>query len=142
MTKYILVLTLLISSCRNNGPATTNAADADSGSKNETAVAESQVKAQKDSVTMRLVLQFYSDGSGSDYPSIIAYEDSIGSFSGRIGKNIDYLKKPWGREGETEFCLGLKELTQTEQKEFVDFTRKVLKNAKHVNIYENAACRH
>jgi hypothetical protein len=69
-----------------------------------------------------------------------AFEDSIGSYSHRLGKNISYQKTPWGREGETDFCLMLNELTPSEQDEFIAMTRTHLKEAKWVNIKENYPC--
>ncbi len=88
----------------------------------------------------RLVVLFFSIGEGAEYPLITAFEDSIGSYSQKIGKNIDYQKKIWGREGETDFCMSLSELTRSEQDEFIDRTKTQLKKARWVNIFENYAC--
>lgn len=93
-----------------------------------------------DSGLSRLVISFYSIGEGSEFQLITQYEDSVGSFSTRIGKNFDYKRLSWGREGETDFCFPLVELSASEQASFVNMTRSVLKKAKWVHIYENYAC--
>ena len=83
---------------------------------------------------------FYSIGEGIDFNMSNAFEDSIGSYSLKIGKPIDYKKTPWGREGEIDFCLKLNELTPSEQKVFISEIRNQLKKAKWVNIFENYPC--
>lgn len=117
-------------------------AQAGSEEKKDTIISTKTDIKPQDPTTVRLVVDFYSDGSGSDYKSIIGYEDSLGAYSARLKKTIDYQKKPWGREGETEFCLNLKELNPAQQNDFILFTRKVLKSAKFVNIFENHPCKH
>ncbi len=90
----------------------------------------------------RLVITFFSVASGVDFQSILRFEDSIGEYAGELGINIDYEKTHWGREGETDFCLELKELSSDQQTEFINRTIELLKTAEHVNIYENAECKH
>lgn len=157
MRNLILGLCLLSFGCKNN-PATStnkeavveetasttpiNSAESTIEKKDTKDVKTTTPKKSEDPANVRLVVDFYSDGSGSDYKSIIAYEDSLGAYSARLKKTIDYLKKPWGREGETEFCLKLNELNPVQQTEFIAFTRKFLKTAKFVNIFENHPCKH
>lgn len=90
----------------------------------------------------RLVISFFSIASGVDDKAIIRFEDSIGEYAGALGINIDYEKTHWGREGETDFCLELRELNSEQQLDFVSKTRELLKTAEHVKIYENEPCRH
>ena len=90
----------------------------------------------------RLVVTFYSIGQGSEIRLINAFEDSIGAFSGLKGKTIDYEKVQYGREGETDFCLKLNELTPEEQEEFVRKAHETLKEARWVHIKENEPCLH
>jgi hypothetical protein len=170
MIKYIFIAAVVCISCRNNSPSsgtttaqenkpastgttkpdvqvssepeTKTAATKPDSSRTRSPINSRRDPAPKDTTPMRLVIEFFSVASGIDYEAMIAYEDSLGAYSGRLGKNIDYVKKPWGREGETEFCMRLNELTTSEQSDFVKFTRKMLKNAKWVNINENAVCRH
>lgn len=90
----------------------------------------------------RFSVVFFSIGSGTENSYMIAFEDFIGTFSGKVGKNIDYEKTPWGREGETDYCLRLNELTPQEQVNFIAEANKVLSGAKWVHVYENQTCKH
>lgn len=90
----------------------------------------------------RLSVVFFSIGSGTDNKSMTAFEDFIGEYSGKTGKNIDYERTPWGREGETDYCLRLNELDEKAQADFVKQTTETLKDAKWVHIYENQPCKH
>jgi hypothetical protein len=47
----------------------------------------------------------------------------------------------WGREGETDFCLKLKELSKDQQEQFIKESKTLLENRKLVRIYENEKCR-
>jgi hypothetical protein len=168
MIKYLVIISFLFfASCKNNRPANSTVSKDSSSNSAVPAPVTAQSGSSADSLeksnnptpstgnsgsikkngevkpeTMRLVIEFYSIASGIDNNALMAYEDSLGAYSGRLGKNIDYLKKNYGREGETEICLRLTELNTAEQKDFIAFTRKMLKNAKWVNINENALCRH
>ncbi len=90
----------------------------------------------------RLSVVFYSIGSGTENNYMRAFEDYIGTYAGNVGKNIDYLKTPWGREGETDYCLLLNELSGDEQGNFIAGAKAVLDSAKWVHIYENQPCAH
>ncbi len=90
----------------------------------------------------RLVLTFFSVASGVDFKSLTSFEEFIGVYAAEIGINIDYEKTHWGREGETDFCLGLSELDPEQQADFVSRTRKLMETAEHLSIYENAPCKH
>jgi len=132
-----LLFALSLITCKNNKEASASKSESKEEKKTETsATPAGDVIAEK----YRLVVLFFSIGEGAEYPLIIAFEDSIGSYAQKIGKTIDYMKKGWGREGETDFCLSLKELTKSEQDEFIDMTKTQLKKAKWVNIFENYAC--
>jgi len=92
--------------------------------------------------TSRLVLTFFSPASGVDIKSVNRFEEFIGEYAGEKGINIDYEKTHWGREGETDFCLELTELDPKQQADFVSKTRILMESAEHLNIYENAPCKH
>jgi hypothetical protein len=128
---FILVLT--IASCKNNSPS---ASAGDNAKKADSAVTQFKDTTEK----YRLVVMFYSIGEGTEYQFIKAFEDSIGSFSHKSGKKINYSKKAWGREGETDFCLKLNELAEAEKEDFIQMTRDLFKKAKWVNVYENYTC--
>lgn len=92
--------------------------------------------------TYRLSVVFYSIGSGTDNKAMTAFENFISEYAGKSGKNIDYERTPWGREGETDYCLRLNELDAKGQTDFVKQTTETLKDAKWVHIYENQPCKH
>ncbi len=128
----VLIVTLIYFSCKNNSP-TSNQSDI-----NKT---DSLFKLKNDTSNSRLVIRFGSPKTfEEDKPLIRSYEDSIGSFSLYFGKNIDYSKNHWGPEGETDFCLKLNELTEAEQKEFINRSRNMLEKVKWIKIYENYPC--
>ncbi len=111
----------------------------------ETVAIPTETKTKVDSAKQdlyRFTIVFYSIGSGTENKYMIAFEDFVGVFSGKVGKNIDYEKTGWGREGETDYCLRLNELTPKEQEDFITQTNEVLKGAKWVHVYENQPCMH
>lgn len=163
MTRYLLLMLALLAfgSCKQKKQITANTrtlgklqpssnpmppkpvADVAETAKVEVPASPAAVPAATDSVErVRLVISFYSIGMGSDNKSILAYEDFIGTYAGEVKKTIDYEKTAWGREGETDFCLGLAELSQSEQDQFIARSREKLRDAKWVNLYENSPCRH
>lgn len=139
---FPLIVALIMISCKNNNPSSVvkkNENVADSITEN-IKVGDSLIENKIDTNNCRFVISFYSIGQGSEYLISNAFEDSIGSYSLKFGKNIDYKKTSWGREGEIDFCLKLNELSPEEQKEFISMTRSQLKIAKWVNIFENYPC--
>ena len=149
----ILVLTISFSSCKNHKDSTKSPemasekttpanecrrADENKIKTDSTVIVVGSLKADN----YRLIVVFYSIGMGTDGPSLLKFEESIGDYSKEIGKNFDYERANWGREGETDFCLRLNELSATQQTEFVSKTKELLKSAKWVNIYENKPCQH
>lgn len=86
----------------------------------------------------RLIISFISIGTGIDANAHEA-----------IKKFIDeHPKKPlaetyhWGREGEIDYCLQLKELSSKEQKAFVEEVKKLAGKSDRVQFSENAPCVH
>ena len=160
MSKKILLLSLasfLFFACKSN-KETATAADSTVISQTKTepvktptittapvepvnAGATAKVDSSKDDL-YRLSVVFFSIGSGTDNKAMRAFEDLISDFAVKSGKNIDYEKTPWGREGETDYCLRLNELDEKSQAEFVKQTTETLKDAKWVHIYENQPCKH
>jgi hypothetical protein len=149
----ILLLTLCCFSCKNHESATrekpeelksgslpdkANNVVADSATGNK----ENPPVVTKDTTLFTLVIMFYSIGEGVENEYIKALEDSISSFSAEISKPIDYEKNSWGREGETDICMQLFELSAVEKSKFIAETKSLLKKAKWVNIYENYPYRH
>ena len=47
----------------------------------------------------------------------------------------------WGREGETDYCIKLEELSSEIQKIFINETKELLKNSKLIRYSENSMCK-
>ena len=92
--------------------------------------------------TYRLVVSFYSTGSGSDSKSIDMFENFLADYSVQHNLRLAFDKTPWGREGEVDYCVRLDNLNFEAQKNFVLQTREILFQTQLVYITENAACRH
>lgn len=84
-------------------------------------------------VKTRMVISFISKGAGIDakeYEKIKAYIDNH-------PKKPAYEVRNWGREGEKDFLLNLKELTPNEQELFVQEIKKLISSPEMVHIREN-----
>lgn len=152
----LFVALFLMFSCKNNKDATKAPAANPENASISTVVAETTAPAAtpaSETMTVaktdtipsdnyRLSVSFYSIGSGIDGEWMLKFEESIGTYSQHINKTIDYERANWGREGETDFCLRLTELTPAQQSDFIAKTKDLLKTAKWVNIFENQPCRH
>src|SRR4051812_8836682 len=77
-----------------------------------------------------LLVNFYSIGSGTENELMRKMEDFIGDYTLKIKKNIDFEKYGWGREGETDYCFRLAELSQPERKDFIAALSDLLKEGK------------
>lgn len=88
--------------------------------------------------TVRLVVSFYSKGEGIDIKNKEAFIKLLNSNT----KKIIYEPIHWGREGEVDFCLELKELSSAEQENFVKKAKELLNNSTLVYINEYAKCVH
>lgn len=88
--------------------------------------------------TVRFVVSFYSVGGGID----LAIKDEFVRFLNAQPKKIAYEPQTWGREGEVDFCFGLKELSAAEQASFIKKANEILSRSKLVHKKENAACDH
>lgn len=140
MNKIILFLSafliIISTACKETKEAT---APVDPG---QTVNIEAPEKTDSLPALSRLVIVFFSAASGIDHKASKSLEELIATYSQEAGINVNYEKIPWGREGETDYCLELTELSPEQQADFVSRTRKLLETAEHVNIRENAPCRH
>jgi hypothetical protein len=139
-----VIISLLLITCRNNKETvkstSVQTSTPQSGSEEKLPVVNETPAPATKPEKFGLVVIFYSIGEGAEFQYISAFEDSIKNYSGKINKNIDYQRKAWGREGETDFCVPLIELTKQEKEEFISKIKATLKSAKWVNIFENHDC--
>ena len=116
--------------CKGNKNAT-------EGQQNELALDQSAA----DSLS-RFIVSFISIGGGIDRDARDQFTNFILEFGNRNETVINAEIMKWGREGETDFCLKLKELNTSQQEQFVKETKTLLENRKLVRFYENEKCRH
>jgi len=88
-------------------------------------------------IIYRLTISFISKGSGIDYKT----EEDFEKWLQEQPKHPAYEKTHWGREGETNFCLKLEELSTREQEIFVKDVRTKLADKDLVLIAEYAPCK-
>lgn len=88
-------------------------------------------------VIYRLTISFISKGEGIDYKTQESFENWL---KGQP-KHPAYEVTHWGREGETNYCLKLNELSTREQEIFVRDVRTQLTDKELVFVTEYAACK-
>ncbi|CAN5475540.1 hypothetical protein BH11BAC2_BH11BAC2_26450 [soil metagenome] len=86
--------------------------------------------------TFRLVVSFISIGAGTDPEAPELLSNYISAYTEKTGKRISFAMMPWGREGETDQCFTLKELTAGEQADFIKGIRSTMANHDLVQIVE------
>lgn len=86
----------------------------------------------------RVIISFISKGAGTDGEK----RQAIMSYIEKHPKKPENSIVHWGREGETDFCLNLKELSKTEQTEFVNEIKKLAGGSDLIFISENAEKQH
>lgn len=92
--------------------------------------------------TYSLLVSFYSIGTGVNGNALRLMDEVIREYQEDLKLPVSVEKIPWGREGEVDYCIDLEKLSETQQGEFINKTRQVLKDSQHVHIYENAVCRY
>lgn len=96
------------------------------------------VSAQTDTSNIyRVSVSFISRGEGIDYKTQETFENWLAAQP----KHPAYMKTHWGREGETNYCLKLNELSTREQEIFVRDLRTLLTDKPLVLINEYAECK-
>lgn len=88
-------------------------------------------------VIYRLTISFISKGEGIDYKT----QESFENWLKEQPKHPSYEVTHWGREGETNYCLKLNELSTREQEIFVRDVRTMLTDKPLVFVSEYAACK-
>jgi hypothetical protein len=91
----------------------------------------SQAGEQK--VKYRVVVSFTSHASGIDGERY----DKIENYIKNHPKKPAFDILPWGREGERDICLNLKELSASEQKTFIEELKKMAQGSDRVFVNEN-----
>ncbi len=94
----------------------------------------------KDS-TYRFNVSFISIGSGIDSKAKQQFNEFVEQFNNKNKVTITPEITTWGREGETDYCIKLEELSSEIQKIFINETKELLKNSKLIRYSENSMCK-
>jgi len=86
----------------------------------------------------RLIISFISKGAGVDSKLSAA----ITAYASAHPKKPSSKIISWGREGESDLCFSLKELTKTEQSEFIAEIKKIIGTSDMALLSENTKCMH
>ena len=84
----------------------------------------------------RLIVSFISIGEGINMEVQKSFEKFVASYSPKVA----FETNKWGREGETDYCLQLTELSSVQQDELVRKVKEI--TMKKVHIKENEKCPH
>ena len=146
MRKPVLAMALcaaLLFSCRENKntiPGANVPANEQSGNE-EVSGDRTAMHDEKVDTVMAFIVSFYSTGSGIDRGEPEKLKSYIEQFGKKINREIGYSEMHWGREGETDYCFPLKELSGAQVIEFKKGARETLGSAGHVHFFEDQACR-
>ena len=81
----------------------------------------------------RLIISFASAGSGIDAKT----QEKVLSFIKNYPSKPVFETHQWGREGEVDYCLHLKELSPAKQRTFVKKVKKLINGKELVLLLEN-----
>ena len=105
----------------------------------QTTVSSNTNKTQGDTVpaVYRVVVSFISIGEGTDANARPMLDKYVQQFMDGTSKRIVNDAHAWGREGESDICFTLDNLTPEEQVRFVNGLKEVFKGRELVHIIEN-----
>ena len=119
----IFVFALTTLSCKTNKQNTSSAAESSESAKEQ---------------KYRLIISFASKGSGAGSTE----RDAITNYITSHPKKPAFKNVMWGREGESDYCLTLKELSKKDQVDFVNQVKKLSGSNTLIFITENSICQH
>ncbi len=121
-----------------------------SNKKNETISAKSTESLVTDSVVIKdtvakkdqgpmydLIVSFISIGSGIDGKSVKILDNFIIAFQQDKNVIITYKRIAWGREGETEYCFSLANLSKEMKEKFTVNVKSYFLDNQLIALYEN-----
>lgn len=91
--------------------------------------------------TFRFTVSFISKGAGTDYQIKQKYDGFITDFETKNKVKIAVNKASWGREGETDYCFELKEISKELATQFIAESKALLSASDRINLGENTHCR-
>jgi hypothetical protein len=157
INKFLIPVLFVLASCAGTNPATQSGTtgtteQGSSEQKPEQAVAGDPVKEKEAAAQDKMrkgqaelygvVVSFYSKGEGIDAKALHIYNTFLDGFEKQHNLNLNYVKTPWGREGEVDYCIPLNNMDSGKQSNFLMQTREILLQSQLVHILENAPCNH
>lgn len=109
-----------------------------SGSATSSSSTNTETSTSSSEQTYRMIVSFTSKGAGTSAEKREAFLKYVESHP----KKPAYKEVLWGREGETDYCLTLSELSKKEQLTFVEEVKKAMAGSDQVIITENAVSQH
>jgi len=88
-----------------------------------------------------IVVSFYSIGAGINTQARNALNNLLEEYTTQKNLPVHVEKRPWGREGEVDYCIDLKDLTQKDRQQFINKSKEYLASQDWVRIKENTVCR-
>ncbi|AKU96396.1 hypothetical protein AKJ09_03060 [Labilithrix luteola] len=142
---FAVSFSLLVAACGDETPKPVTPADvsstADAGAApSSESVATPNAKPDGGAATYRLVVSFISLGAGVDSKAKDQVNEVINKW--RIAKSVDLKTERvrWGKEGESDVCSGLDELSDADRSKFIGEVRAAVGKNDRVVITENASC--
>lgn len=134
---FILLISLEVFSCKSSQKNN----EVKNQEQKKVSVSPSVAVTVADTNSYRFTVSFYSKGGGIDYKMKEKYLNFIKEFQQKKSLVLIYEITTWGKEGETDFCFKLLELTSPEQEQFVVDSKIFLKESSLVIIEEKGICR-
>ena len=89
-----------------------------------------------------LIVSFFSIGAGIDGQSVKILDDFIVNFQKDKNVIINYEANAWGREGETDYCFTLTNLSKEVAEKFTVNVKSFFSNNQLIRMSENAYFTH
>lgn len=87
-----------------------------------------------------LSIEFISFGAGTDYQSRERVDAAIANFEKQYGAKVPLAIRPWGREGESTYCLTLTSLPSRKGDELVKAVKTAANGSERVRVEESEKC--
>jgi maltose-binding protein MalE len=128
----IVMLFAIATACKTNKKAT--ATQSTTSPEPSTAVAPAQGS------MVDLKVMFVSKGSGIDFANKKALEELIAKFETAQNIKLNVYQYSKGREGETNFCFDLKNLSDDKKAELKTAINQISNGSDIIRIKENTNC--
>ncbi len=136
--KTIVILSSVISLCFASVACKSHKHAGSSGTATTSSSQTTEAGSSSSEQTYRIILSFTSKGAGTSAEKRETFLNYVQSHP----KKPAYKEVLWGREGETDYCLTLSELSKKEQLTFVEEVKKAMAGSDQVIITENAVSQH